>query len=113
MRAPCEAGTEGCSTVRSEQGLVTARKVMDVALRFPARSALYEISFDGADATGNGSVPHPTITAITNPGDSVRYIAGGRYFVLQFLDEPESGTTDVLTITYSDGTVDEMRITYP
>ncbi len=113
MRPPCEVGTAGCATVRSEHGRVTARKVMDVALRFPARSALYELSGEGTDAPAGGSAPGVTVTAITNPGDSVSFVSGGRYFLLRFADEPESGTTDVLTISFSDGTVEDMEITYP
>jgi hypothetical protein len=113
MHPPCEIGTEGCMTVRSENGVVTARKVMDVALRYPARSALYELSVEGADATAAGSVPGPTILEITNPSDTVNFIPGGRYFVLTFADEPESGTTDVLTITFSDRDRENMDIVYP
>ncbi|CAN5543869.1 hypothetical protein BH24ACT5_BH24ACT5_13820 [soil metagenome] len=96
----CSSNDSACTTVRSRGGSVTAVKRADIALRFPARSALYELD------------TNRTITSLTNSDGRVRFDPETNLFVVSFADTPIAGTRDLITITFDNGDTDELIITY-
>jgi hypothetical protein len=101
-------------TVGAEGGRFFAVKVMDVALRFPAHSALYRIELPEPPAGADGEATEPPITVrrIYNASDTVRFVANGDYFVLEFDAKPIPGTVETLNVEYSDGSSEQVSVTY-
>ena len=99
----CPEGDTACTLVTSESGRFTATKVMDVVLRQPAASALFRIELDD---------PALVVTAINDTSGSAHFVPQGQYFVMAFGGTPAVGTEEILTIRYSDGTSDHLRLTF-
>ena len=99
----CPDGDTACTLVTSESGRFTATKVMDVVLRQPAASALFRIELDD---------PALVVTAINDTSGSAHFVPQGQYFVMAFAGTPAVGTEEILTIRYSDGTTDHLRLTF-
>jgi hypothetical protein len=87
----------------SQSGRFRATKVMDIVLRQPAASALFRIELDD---------PALEVTAINDTSGSAHFVPQGDYFVMAFAGTPAVGTEEVLSIRYSDGTSDHLRLTF-
>lgn len=96
----CSSNDSACTTVRSRGGAVTAVKRADIGLRFPARNALYELQSSR------------TIVSAVNPDGHVKFDPETNLFVLSFADAPLPGTRDLITITFDNGDIDDLIITY-
>ncbi len=99
----CPDDQPDCSLVTSDSGTMSASKVMDVVLRAPAASALFRITL---------AQPDLAVTAIIDTSNTAHFLAQGQYFVMAFAGTPVVGTEEILTIRYSDGSSDKLRLTF-
>jgi hypothetical protein len=113
----CHASADGCLTAVSASGRLAAVRVAEVNLRAPEYSAMFRLEPPPA-AAPVGTEPPPTapplpqVQAIFNADDSARYLANGEFFVVTFPRRPAAGAVETLTVTYADGTQDELELRF-
>jgi hypothetical protein len=117
VQPTCHAGAEGCVTFLSTSGRLAAVRVAEVNLRAPAYSAMFRLE-PPPPAAPVGTEPPPTapplpqVQAIFNAEGSARYLANGQFVVVTFPRRPAAGAVEALTVTYADGTQDELELRF-
>jgi hypothetical protein len=96
----CPPG-ENCPTLQTSSGETFAYQRAFIRMHHPQEVLVYEIVVAGR-----------VVTSIAEPTSRVAFVPGSRYFIAFYEGIPPAGTRQLLTVTYEDGTSDEVTVAF-